>query len=344
MSWTLFKVNMLLYMNNPLAINAPAQYAVKFVTEYDSCMRRGGVMIGKEPVMAGNIPLMTSLMNLSHMSALTATTPSGHAFIKDIGTAVKGYWTGATMMPFPTYPIPAPGSIQNLFMQSGMVTNPGTWPSVPFEVPTTSCLTFLSAFAMFAKIHLFTIQGMFMTTSLYPSAPSPIPAPGVVNWHAYNIPDVPMFGITKSQNSSTDAPNTNNNDVKGPLENANTDFDIRDKTRIGFKSEAEKDANKLGHPLNKLGLDTSYPSDVVDDELREKLGTSDNILEKADMILESEIKKDQLGMDRFYSQAIQAIGSIASTQPNANEQFAKNLFELQRELEKERKLCCNDCT
>ena len=143
MSWTLFKVNMLLYMNNPLAINTPAQYAVKFVTEYDSCMRRGGVMIGKEPVMMGNIPLMTTLMNLSHMTALTATTPSGHAFIKDIGNAVKGYWTGATIVPFPTYPIPAPGSIQNLFMQSGMVTNPGTWPSVPFEIPTTSCLTFL---------------------------------------------------------------------------------------------------------------------------------------------------------------------------------------------------------
>ena len=337
MSWTLFKVNMLLYMNNPLAINTPAQYAVKFVTEYDSCMRRGGVMIGKEPVMAGNIPLMTTLMNLSHMTALTATTPSGHAFIKDIGNAVKGYWTGATLVPFPTYPIPAPGSIQNLFMQSGMVTNPGTWPSVPFEIPTTSCLTFLSAFAMFAKIHLFTVQGMFMTTSLYPSAPSPIPAPGVVNWQAYNIPDVPMFGITKSQNSSTDAPNSNDNIPKGPLENSNTDFDIRDKNRIGFKSETEKDADRLG-------LDTSYPSDDVDDELREKLAGTNDILEKADMILEAETKKDQLGMDRFYSEAIQAIGSLASIQPDANEQFAKNLFQLQKELEKERKLCCNDCT
>ena len=328
---------MLLYMNNPLAINTPAQYAVKFVTEYDSCMRRGGVMIGKEPVMAGNIPLMTTLMNLSHMTALTATTPSGHAFIKDIGNAVKGYWTGATLVPFPTYPIPAPGSIQNLFMQSGMVTNPGTWPSVPFEIPTTSCLTFLSAFAMFAKIHLFTVQGMFMTTSLYPSAPSPIPAPGVVNWQAYNIPDVPMFGITKSQNSSTDAPNSNDNIPKGPLENSNTDFDIRDKNRIGFKSETEKDADRLG-------LDTSYPSDDVDDELREKLAGTNDILEKADMILEAETKKDQLGMDRFYSEAIQAIGSLASIQPDANEQFAKNLFQLQKELEKERKLCCNDCT
>tara|TARA_B100000902_G_scaffold128866_1_gene128072 strand:+ start:964 stop:1938 length:975 start_codon:yes stop_codon:yes gene_type:complete len=324
-------------MNNPLAINTPAQYAVKFVTEYDSCMRRGGVMIGKEPVMMGNIPLMTTLMNLSHMTALTATTPSGHAFIKDIGNAVKGYWTGATIVPFPTYPIPAPGSIQNLFMQSGMVTNPGTWPSVPFEIPTTSCLTFLSAFTMFAKIHLFTVQGMFMTTSLYPSAPSPIPAPGVVNWQAYNIPDVPMFGITKSQNSSTDAPNTNDNIAKGPLEKGNTDFDIRDKTRIGFKTETEKDADRLG-------LDTSFPADAIDEELREKLAGSDDILEKADMILQAEAEKDQLGMDRFYSEAIQAVGNLASIQPDANEIFAKNLFQLQKELEKERKLCCNDCT
>ena len=330
---------MLLYMNNPIAINSPAQYAVKFVTEYDSCMRRGGVMIGKEPVMMGNIGLMTSLMNVGHMSALAATTPSGHAFIKDIGTAVKGYWTGATLVPFPTYPIPAPGSIQNLFMQSGMVTNPGTWPSVPFEIPTTSCLTFLSAFAMFAKIHLFTVQGMFMTTSLYPSAPSPIPAPGVVNWQAYNIPDVPMFGITKSQDSSTDAPNTSgDSNTSGPLESGNTGFDIRDKNRIGnLKTETEKDANRLG-------LDTSFPQDAIDEKLREKLSSSDNIIEKAEMILQAEAEKDQLGIDRFYSEAIQAVGSLASMQPDENELFAKNLLQLQRELEKERKLCCNDCT
>lgn len=336
MSWTLFKVNMLLYMNNPIAINAPQQFAAKFVTEYDSCMRRGGVMIGKEPVMMGNIPLMTSLMNVAQMSALAATTPSGHAFIKDIGNAVKGYWTGATIIPFPTYPIPAPGSIQNLFMQQGMVTNPGTWPSVPFEIPTASCLTFLSAFTMFAKIHLFTIQGMFMTTSLYPSAPSPIPAPGVVNWTAYTIPDIPMFGITKNQNSSTDAPNTSPNQ-SGPLDSGNADFDIREKNRIGLKTETEKDADRLG-------LDTNFAEDKIDDELREKLSDTDDVIEKANMVLQAEIDKDQLGMDRFYSEAIKAVGSIAAVQPDKNEQFAKNLFQLQKELEKERKLCCNDCT
>jgi len=176
-----------------------------------------------------------------------------------------------------------------------------------------------------------------MTTSLYPSAPSPIPAPGVVNWQAYSIPDVPMFGITKSQNSSTDAPNTSP-DESGPLESGNTGFDIRDKNRIGnLKTETEKDANRLG-------LDTSFPQDAIDEKLREKLSDNDNIIEKAEMILQAEAEKDQLGIDRFYSEAIQAVGSLASIQPDENELFAKNLLQLQRELEKERKLCCNDCT
>ena len=85
-----------------------------------------------------------------------------------------------------------------------MVTNPGKWPKVPFELPTKSCLTFLESFVMFAKIHLFTLQGMFMTTSLYPSVPAPIPAPGVVNWVGYTIPNIPMFGINLNQSSNTD--------------------------------------------------------------------------------------------------------------------------------------------
>ena len=36
MSWNMFKVNMLLYMNNPIGVVSPAQYAIKLATEYDS--------------------------------------------------------------------------------------------------------------------------------------------------------------------------------------------------------------------------------------------------------------------------------------------------------------------
>ena len=119
MSWKLFKVNMLLYMNNPIGVVTPVQFATKLATEYDSCMRRGGQLIGKEAVMAGNLPLMLSLMGVAQAKAITKTQPSKHDFLSDVGKAVEGYWTGATLMPFPIYPIPAPGSIQNLVLNSG---------------------------------------------------------------------------------------------------------------------------------------------------------------------------------------------------------------------------------
>jgi len=332
MSWNLFKVNMLLYMNNPIAINSYAQFAVKFATEYDSCMRRGGQLIGKESVLAGNLPLMISLLNVGHAKALTKTQPGKHAFLADVGEAIKGYWTGATLQPFPIYPIPAPGSIQNLILNSGMVTNPGTWPKVPFEIPTLSSLVFLEALVLFAKIHLFTLQGMFMTTSLYPSAPSPIPAPGVANWVGYTIPNIPMFGISLNQSTDLDSPDVDKNNVDGPL----TDKPIKIKNRPEsvFTTDAErKNAD--------LGLTTT--DETINEELRDSLGSSTTLDDKVNKILEAERKKHATGLDRFYSKAIQSIGDFKNLLPDTNEQFQQSLAELQQELQQEKDNCCIDC-
>ena len=332
MSWNLFKVNMLLYMNNPIGIVTPVQFATKLATEYDSCMRRGGQLIGKEAVMAGNLPLMLSLLGVAQAKAITKTQPSKHDFLKDVGEAVKGYWTGATLMPFPIYPIPAPGSMQNLILNSGMVTNPGTWPKVPFEIPTKSCLTFLEAFVMFAKIHLFTLQGMFMTTSLYPSVPSPIPAPGVANWVGYTIPNIPMFGINLNQSSSGDSPDTNKFNLDGPL--SDKPISISNKPKPVFTSDAERNNGNLG---------LTNTDDSINDELRNSLGSSTSLDDKLNKILDAERKKDLTGLDRFYSKAIQSIGDFKNTLPDTDAQFRKSLSQLQRELQEEKDNCCVDC-
>lgn len=348
MSWKLFKVNMLLYMNNPIGVVTPQQFGIKLVTEYDACMRRGGQLIGKEAVLAGNIGLMTTLMNVATANALTAQIPEKHAFLKDIGNAVKGYWTGATLQPFPIYPIPAPGSIQNIILNSGMVTNPGTWPQVPFEIPTKSCLTFIEAFVMFAKIHLFTLQGMFMTTSLYPSAPSPIPAPGVANWVGYMIPDIPMFGLSLNQNNGSETGLTyDNSNSDGPLS-----IDVKpieDKPKPVFTSNAEKNARAGKFPQDNLGDDAlSNQDDKINEQLRNSLSNSDGgvggrLDDKLNKILEAEQQKDAAGLDRFYSRAIKSIGDFKNTLPDTDEQFRKSLSDLQFELQMDKDNCCVNC-
>ena len=333
MSWNLFKVNMLLYMNNPLGVVSPAQFDIKLATEYDACMRRGGQIIGKESIMVGTLPLMLSMLGVAHAKAITKTQPGKHNFLADVGKAIEGYWTGATMMPFPTYPIPAPGSIQNLFMNSGMVTNPGKWPEVPFEIPILSCLPFLETFVMFAKIHLFQVQGMFMTTSLYPSVPAPVPAPGVVNWMGYTIPNVPMFGITLNQNSNTDTPDTNKSNPDGPL--SDTLLPISDKPKPLFTYRPP--------PAGDDTLDTTNTDDLLNNELRDSLKNSTTLADKLEKILDNERKKDETGLARFYSKAIQSIGDFKNLQPDTEKQFKQSLSELQNELQKEKDNCCVDC-
>lgn len=335
MSWKLFKVNMLMYMNNPKGVVTSAQFATKLVTEYDSCMRRGGQLIGKESVLVGNIGLMTTLLNVAHAKALTKTQPAKHNFLMDAGKAIKGYWTGATLQPFPIYPIPAPGSIQNIILNSGMVTNPGQWPTTPFEIPTKSCLPFIEAFTMFAKIHLFTLQGMFMTTSLYPSVPSPIPAPGVANWQGYIIPDIPMFGL-KFGNEGGDL--------------SNNGIDLENTSGKGKYPQVKKKSKPLVSPNilsngNADGLSTTNKEDEIDDNLISDLGSGSDISgdEKLDKILDAERQKDLAGIDRFYSSAIQAIGNFKNLQPDTDAQFKKNLSDLQKELQDEKDNCCVDC-
>ena len=100
----------------------------------------------------------------------------------------KAYWAGATMNPFPIPPIPAPGAIQNIVVTQNLCINPGTWVA-QFPTPPVLSSAFLVDFIILsAQIHLLTLKGMIYTTSMYPAAPSPVPAPGVIQWSGYIIP------------------------------------------------------------------------------------------------------------------------------------------------------------
>ena len=284
---------------------------------------------------------MLTLITVAQAKAITKTQPAKHDFLADIGKAVEGYWTGATLQPFPIYPIPAPGSIQNIILNSGLVTNPGKWPKVPFEIPTKSCLTFIEAFVMFAKIHLFTLQGMFMTTSLYPSVPSPIPAPGVANWVGYMIPDIPMFGLKFGSEG-------------GDLSNSGIDIGNTANKTPGVKKKPKPiiNADILSNG-DADGLSQTTKEDEIDDKLISDLATGGSGGEgtggglgddsNLDKILDAERQKDLAGIDRFYSKAIQAIGDFKNLQPDTDAQFRKSLGDLQKELQEEKDNCCVDC-
>lgn len=317
MSWKLFKVNMLLYMNNPAGVVAFPQYAAKLAMEYDMCIRRGGQLINKNPIAVGNLALFITMMNVAHTTALTKGTPGQHAFLKDVGNAVKGYWTGATLLPFPTPLIPAPGSVQNIIANSVMVTSPGTWPNVPFEIPTDSCLTFLDMMVLFMQIHLFSLKGMYMTTSLYPSAPSPIPGPGVLNWVGYSIPNIP-FPAIKLGGNSTFGEDGNFGSLDG---NTFTGGNIPKDDLQGEQAEQ------------------------IDNELRARLSSGGNLESNLDDILRTETQKNLLGRTRFFKEADLLVAELIkkSKDDRNSEAIRKSLVQIRKELDEERRKCCTDC-
>ena len=192
MSWGIFKSNMKGYMSNPIGVASLQVFAKKLTVEYDMCMRRGIQGLNLCSIQKGNTSVMESLVIVALTKCFAIRKgpipPPTSPIIKELGNAVKAYWAGATMNPFPIPPIPAPGSIQNIVVSQNICINPGTWP-VPIELPAVLTPNFfIDIFVLSAQIHLLTLKGMIYTTSLYPSAPSPIPGPGIINWSMYVIP------------------------------------------------------------------------------------------------------------------------------------------------------------
>jgi hypothetical protein len=187
MSWGLFKLN-ILRKTNIVNLNNIDNVAKIWASEYDSAVKRGRDFVNLESVQNGNKQLMETLFKVALLKGFT--TPPGVDFnlSNEFGNGVKAYWAGAPMLQFPIPIIPAPGSIQNIIVNSNIAINVGTWPMYPPIGPVKRMETMIDMFILAAIIHLFSIGGIIQTTSLYPSAPSPIPAPGVIMWTGYLVP------------------------------------------------------------------------------------------------------------------------------------------------------------
>ena len=191
MSWDIFKFTMKSYMDNPNGVKSKEAFAKQFTTAYDSAIKLGsvstkgfgGIIL---PLAKGQTEIMEKLMISACSIAITKSETGQHSWLKDIGTAVKGYWAGAQLSQIPPQ-IPAPGSFQNLSATSGIVSNPGQWPNTPPEQPTDFAENFLDLFILYSQIHLTTIEFSCTTTSLYPGFPLIPPLPGFINLVGYQL-------------------------------------------------------------------------------------------------------------------------------------------------------------
>jgi hypothetical protein len=182
MSWDIFKQNIISKSQNPRIIKNSEDMAILYATEYQNCIKRGGDLINKIPLRSGNFDTMVDLFKLSF--ALGSRSKIPFDIIGTMGKGVMAYWAGARLQPFPIPNIPAPGSIKNILVLSGIVINPGIWtPSIP-PIPSPTPDPFIDLFVLSAKIHLNTVSGFIFTLSTYP--PSVI-SPGVILWNSYRV-------------------------------------------------------------------------------------------------------------------------------------------------------------
>lgn len=185
MSWSLFKSNILRQTQN--GMDNIDDVASIWANEYDSCVKRGFDFLNQIPIQNGNKELAESLFKIALLTGSTSTSPS-FSLVNEFGKGVVAYWGGAIMKNFPIPLIPAPGSIQNISVTSNNVINPGSWTPLPPIPPNNSASLMIDQFVVAATTHLLSVGGIINTISLYPSAPSPIPAPGLISWTGYTIP------------------------------------------------------------------------------------------------------------------------------------------------------------
>jgi len=187
MSWEVFKTNMSLYMGNQKGISTYQDWGKKFTMEYDMAMRRGFQTINQVSIQKANTDLMETMINLAGLVALQKRDGQ-HDIINQLGKGIKMYWLGATLYSFPIPVIPAVGSYQNIITTSALVTKPGEFPDFKNQFPTNDTDQFLDLLIMAMNIHLFSIEGIYNTVSLYPGFPQVPPAPGIVQWVGYTVP------------------------------------------------------------------------------------------------------------------------------------------------------------
>jgi len=187
MSFSVFKANMFSYMNNQPSISSYEDWAAKFTTEYDLCIKRGKQTTNNIPISQPKKSDMESaVINVCKKHLSYQEGPRN--FVDDLGNASIKYWTGAKLVVGIPPPIPALGAIVNVTSTAAYVTNPGTWSPTGPDNPTENIMDFLDKFIGGAKQHITTVQGQYDTISNYPGFPLVPPSPGIRPWKGWTVP------------------------------------------------------------------------------------------------------------------------------------------------------------
>ena len=261
MSWSLFKRNILRKTNpnnNPsLNIN---EVATIWSDEYDAVVKRGKDFLNMESVQKGNKELTKVLFQVALLKGLATPPGVDFSLVNEFGNGVKAYWVGAQMNPFPIPLIPAPGTIQNIAVNSNIALKPGTWPMYPPLKPARKQVIMVNMFILAATVHLFSVGGIIQTTSLYPSAPSPIPSPGVISWTGYLIPpNIPIPNINFPSEDGSEPPVINEGVVDDISELAPTPQYV--------DSDIDVLGNQVSTPTLTDVIGETIPDGVIDEEL-----------------------------------------------------------------------------
>ena len=122
--------------------------------------------------------------------------------------------------------------------------------------PAKKQVIMVNMFILAATVHLFSVGGIIQTTSLYPSAPSPIPSPAVIPWTAYLIPpNIPIPNINFPSSDGSEPP---------VLEQV---VDDSVTTLTPTPQYVDNDVDILGTPILKDVIEETIPDGVIDEEM-----------------------------------------------------------------------------
>lgn len=129
MSWEIFRKNVQQKLCDASKVSSIEYVAEVYATEYDLCMKRGGTLIDRIPILKGNVEGMKQAFIRALKTGLTYTEP--YDLTGAMGEGVKIYWQGATMLT-PTPPLIttqqiSAGAVANITANSNTVSKPGTW-------------------------------------------------------------------------------------------------------------------------------------------------------------------------------------------------------------------------
>ena len=292
MSWSLFKVNVLRVMKNQPSVGNIDRIASVWAKEYDAAVKRGKDFLNLESVQRGNTQIMESLFKVALLKGLATPPGVNFSLPNEFGNGVKAYWVGAQMAPFPIPIIPAPGSIQNVQVVQNIVLTPGTWPKYPPLKPAKKIEVIVDQFILAAIVHLFTVGGLIQTISIYPAAPSPIPAPGVISWKGYLVPPaIPSIGInpitgggeseSDGSGGSSISSTTTDDDTNNQNQNNNSTGNNLNGSGIDVGNNLNGSGIGVGNNLNGSGIGTGNNLNGsgigVGDNLNDSLGNNLNL-------------------------------------------------------------------